>query len=243
MTEIQIPADQPNKHRSAVVQIGSANVPVWPGALARLFDPYICAAHFADPPVYGGLVSRIVEESTKQAENVQGLGGKKVRDAQTWQLPAAELLTRRALLFFCEVYDIREAHVVDRWANVSRQHEYNAPHSHYDSQYSIVYFLDLGDEDPSLPISGRFELIDSRIAFCCSKRPHFPTRGILPTLVPGLMFGFPAEFLHHAHPYLGQRPRITLVWNVNPGLPPQGHEFDPTAPVLGDLGATPEPGG
>ncbi len=237
---ISIPAQQRTRYYAAVAKVEAKAVPVWPDALVKLFDPNICGAHFSDPPVFDGLLRRIVDQSRRLPENARYLGGKKVRDEETWHLPAARLLTLRALMFFCEVFQVNEAHVSDRWANVSRQGEYNAPHAHIGSEYSVVYYLDLGDQDPSAPLSGAFELIDARIPFCCSRRPNFPVRGIMPDLAPGLMIGFPAELLHYAHPYLGLRPRVSLAWNINPGPLPVDQECDPTQSVVAEYGAVTE---
>jgi hypothetical protein len=235
---IKIPPGDRQKYFTAMAKVESASVPVWPSPLTRLFDPNICGTHFADPPVFGGLLSRIVEQASNLPDNAAGLGGKKVRDEKTWQMAAARLLTWRALLFYCDVHGAEEAHAVDRWANVTRQGEYNSPHAHYECEYSVVYYLDIGEQDPSSAVSGAFELIDPRIPYCCSRRPGYPTRGILPTLVSGLMIGFPAELLHHAYPYSGRRPRISLAWNINPGPPPRDHAIDPTRPVEAERGVT-----
>jgi hypothetical protein len=237
---IHFPEDQRTRHYAAMAKVESQHVPVWPRPLVKLFEPNICAAYFADPPIFDTFLRRIVEQSQRLPQNARYLGGRKVRDEETWELPAARLLSLRALMFFCDVFQVNEAHITDRWANVTRQGEYNAPHAHIGSDYSVVYYLDLGDQDPSAPYSGAFELIDARIPFCCSRRPNFPVRGIMPKLAPGMMIGFPAELLHHAHPYLGLRPRISLAWNVNPGLPPTNQVIDPTQSVLAEHGAVTE---
>jgi hypothetical protein len=237
---IQFPEDQRHKYYAMMAKVETAVLPVWPRRLAKLFDPNICCTHFADPPVFERLLNRIIEQSTHLAQNARYLGGRKVRDAETWDFPAARLLTLRALMFYCDVFQVNEAHVSDRWANVTRQGEYNAPHAHIGSEYAVVYYLDLGDQDPTAPASGAFELIDARIPFCCSRREGFPVRGIVPDLAPGLMIGFPAELLHHAHPYLGLRPRVSLAWNINPGPPPAEPEFDPTQAVASEHGAISE---
>jgi hypothetical protein len=236
MMVLQFPENHRSKYYAAIAKVESHSIPVWPRPLVKLFDPNICCMHFADPPIFDGLLKRIVEQSRQLPENAPYLGGKKVRDEETWELPAARLLTLRAMMFFCEVFQVSESHVADRWANVTRQGEYNAPHAHIGTEYAIVYYLDLGDQDPSAPFSGAFELIDARIPFCCSKRPDFPARGIVPHLAPGMMIGFPAELLHHAHPYRGLRPRVSLAWNVNPGPPPSDQELDPTQVVKAEFG-------
>lgn len=37
----------------------------------------------------------------------------------------------------------------------------------------------------------------------------------MPDLYPGSLLVFPAEYIHAVNPYGGERPRITLSWNIN----------------------------
>jgi hypothetical protein len=159
---------------------------------------------------------------------MRGVGGKKVRDADTWNMPAARLLTMRALLLFCLSQKKPSAHVLDRWANVMLTGDYSTPHSHYDTDSAVVYAVDPGEQMPQQSLDGEFELIDPRIPGCCPTQPERPIRGLSPQFVPGMMILFPAQFLHHVRPYSGQRPRITLAWNISAGPPPAGVEIDPT---------------
>ena len=55
----------------------------------------------------------------------------------------------------------------------------------------------------------------------------------MPAMVPGTMLLFPAEWLHHVKPYYGQRPRVTIAWNISVGPAPAGQVPDYTQQVAG----------
>lgn len=206
-----------------VVQFPAGATRLWFGGqpLQELADPRVVGTRFPDSPlVHPPLVPRIISQAASLPPNGHDLGGKKVRDHATWNLPEMRLLSDRALLALCMLRGATQAHVVDRWANVIEPGDYSTPHCHYESEYAAVYFLDPGSEGSSEPDGGEFVLIDSRIPFCCPSRPERPTRGILPTMAPGTLLLFPAEFLHYVKPYRGRRPRITLAWNISVGPPP-----------------------
>lgn len=212
-------------------QIATRPVP-FAGGATRLWFPDQSLGELADPRLFGtvfldsGLVApravqRIVEAARTLPTNGHGWGGKKVRDHATWNMPEMTLLTQRALLSLCIAQGTDSAHVVDRWANVIEHGDYSGPHSHYESEWAVVYFLDPGgDPDSEAAATGQFELIDPRIPFCCPDGPERPTRGICPSMSAGTLLLFPAPFLHHVRPYFGDRPRITLAWNISAGPPP-----------------------
>ncbi len=184
-------------------------------------DPSITATFFPDHATHHQqIVSALLAAANRQSPNHTGFGGKKVRDNPVWNDPVFRVLTVRALIMFCQHYEFDSAFVMDRWANVLESGDYSAPHAHYESRASVVYFVDLGEPHPNFPMSGSFEFIDPRIPYCCSRIPDRPTRGLMPTLTSGLMLLFPSEFLHHVHPYHGTRARITLAWNVLEGTRP-----------------------
>ncbi len=227
MLSLELRAEDPEFYARSHIELPFGEIRVWPVGqpISTVGDPRIFGTRFLDVGLVHGEFSRqLVTQAAAIPANIRSFGGKKVRDLETWNMPAARLLTLRALLMFCRVYGVQSAHVVDRWANVMQQHEYSAPHCHYESEAAVVYFLDAGDPTPERSPSGRFELIDSRIPFCCTSREYRPTRGLMPELTPGMMLLFPAEFLHHVHPYEGRRPRITLAWNLSSGV---GEPRDP----------------
>jgi hypothetical protein len=236
--ELKMPAVDRERFWGAIARVNSLDVRVWAEGQpdAAMGDPRILATAFtSDPPsIRQKMIQRIL--ASEIVKNSPGFGGAKVRAADVWNSPEGKLLTLRALMFFCKHYDVERAFTVDRWANVIQRFDYSSPHCHYESKAAVVYYLDLGEEVPDYPLSGRFELLDSRVPFCCSRGPHAPTRGIIPELIEGSMIMFPAEFIHHVHPYMGNRPRITLAWNISEGLQPAGHEDTLTQRVDAELG-------
>ena len=100
------------------------------------------------------------------------------------------------------------------------------PHSHLRSDVSVVYMLDTGDEDPDDKLSARLCFADPRIDACCPDEPGRVTRHVIPVMTPGTMLIFSSDYLHSVNPYRGQRPRITLSWNITlerlPGRPGEG---------------------
>jgi hypothetical protein len=115
--------------------------------------------------------------------------------------------------------------VDDCWANVYRNGDYCMPHSHLRSVASVVYMVDLGDEDPAHPLSGRFYFADPRLHISCETERDRMTRLVIPDLKAGSMIVFPGAMVHAVNPYTGQRPRITMSWNITqealPGSPPK----------------------
>ncbi|MDX1964871.1 MAG: putative 2OG-Fe(II) oxygenase [Pirellulales bacterium] len=197
--------------------------------IQNLGDPRIFGTVFQDAPLFHPeLVEYICRKAATVPRNKRAVGGRKVRDAETWNLPGMQLITWRVLQFYRQALNLSDAYVVDRWANVMVDRDYSTPHSHYDTESAVLYILDPGDEDLEEPMDGNFEIIDSRIPLCCPYQPERPIRGISPKLVPGMMIVFPAEYLHHVRPYSGRRPRITMAWNVNPGPMPPDFQYDAT---------------
>lgn len=224
---------------SRIVTFPRGSTSAWPEIqpVQAVGDPRIFGTIFQDVALFHPELSeRICLQADTMPANMQAAGGKKVRDADTWNMVAAQLLTWRALMLYCVVRGVETAHVLDRWANVMTSGDYSTPHCHYDAEAAVVYSLDPGEIDAAQPMNGEFEIIDPRIAFCCPYQAERPIRGLVPKLLPGTMLVFPAEILHHVRPYHGERPRLTLAWNISAGLVPPGRVYDPTQPVPFKMG-------
>jgi hypothetical protein len=206
---------------SETIAFEGGSVPVWPEALPvkNVGDERIFGAIFRDAQLtHPSFIARLYEQTAITPKNQRALGGTKVRDAATWEMPAGRLLTLRALHLFCRTRNVPSAHVRDRWGNVMKAGDYSTPHCHFASDAAVVYFMQKGEDDPNEPLDGNFELIDPRIPACCPRQPERPERGMSLSFVPGFMVLFPAEFVHHVRPYSGSTPRITLAWNISAGL-------------------------
>ena len=101
------------------------------------------------------------------------------------------------------------------WATVCRAGAYHAPHSHPDSAWSGVYYVDAGSESPGHPLSGILELLDPRAGVDAVTAPGDPY-GEPVRIRPeaGLLVIFPSWLYHWVHPYAGQTPRVAVSFNA-----------------------------
>lgn len=105
--------------------------------------------------------------------------------------------------------------VMDAWANVNRDGDYNAAHSHPGYHWSGVYYVSTGERDPAWPQNGILEFYDPRGAAAAFATPGFTfgvTHAINPE--PGMIVLFPAWHLHAVHAYHGASERISIAFNV-----------------------------
>ena len=101
------------------------------------------------------------------------------------------------------------------WATVCRAGAYHAPHSHPDSAWSGVYYVDAGTYSPDRPLSGMLEFLDPRAgveAVSAPGDPYGEPFRIQPEA--GLLVLFPSWLYHWVHPYAGERPRIAVSFNA-----------------------------
>jgi uncharacterized protein (TIGR02466 family) len=101
------------------------------------------------------------------------------------------------------------------WVTVCRAGAYHAPHSHPDSAWSGVYYVDAGTGDPDCPLSGVLEFLDPRAGIEAVSAPGDPYGEpfrVRPEA--GLLIIFPSWLYHWVHPYTGQTPRIAVSFNV-----------------------------
>jgi len=105
--------------------------------------------------------------------------------------------------------------LVSAWATICRSGSYHAPHSHPDSAWSGVYYVDAGDYCPDQPLSGVLEFLDPRPAVDAVTAPGDPYGEpfrVRPRA--GLLVIFPSWLYHWVHPYRGLRPRVAVSFNA-----------------------------
>jgi uncharacterized protein (TIGR02466 family) len=105
------------------------------------------------------------------------------------------------------------------WATVCRAGAYHAPHSHPDSAWSGVYYVDPGTPSEDQPLSGVLEFLDPRAgveAVTAPGDPYGEPYRVRPQA--GLIVVFPSWLFHWVHPYAGLTPRIAVSFNAT--LPP-----------------------
>ena len=140
---------------------------------------------------------------------------------------------------------------ISAWATVCRAGTYHAPHSHPDSAWSGVYYVDSGSENPGCRLSGVLEFLDPRAgaeAVSAPGDPYGEPFRVRPQA--GLLVVFPSWLYHWVHPYEGERPRIAISFNATIGAhaAEQARSNEPVAAVIahtipGNFGiavATPE---
>jgi uncharacterized protein (TIGR02466 family) len=108
--------------------------------------------------------------------------------------------------------------LVSAWAAVCRAGAYHAPHSHPDSAWSGVYYVDVGADTTDRPLSGVLEFLDPRAgveAVTAPGDPYGEPFRVWPQA--GLLVIFPSWLYHWVHPYMGQSPRIAVSFNATLG--------------------------
>jgi len=205
---------------AAAYRVGSADIPLWPEGqrIDALSAPLMASTRFADHPLYhADLTATILEMEQSPAFRdwiFKGGCGMKVRRPDQWKHAAADLIHGRALAFAHRVLSQHDVYTDDCWASVYRDGQYCMPHSHLRSNVSIVYLLDEGDPDPDDPMAGKLIFADPRIPHCCQQEPGRVTSLLSPEMTAGTMIIFASDYVHAVGPYRGQRPRMTMSWNI-----------------------------
>lgn len=198
--------------------------PIWPeGQRIRALPgkPRIAITQFADIDGYHpGLARRLLAaEADSRAARRYGRadGGTKIHDLGKLGGPELALLEAR-VLELCRRTGIADPVVDLSWANIYRSGDYIMPHSHPRALASAVYCLDEGELPPDQnSVDGEFCFVDPRYSACCHIQPDCMTMPIIPGLRAGCLILFPGQLVHAVNPYFGERPRITLSWNVTRG--------------------------
>jgi len=104
---------------------------------------------------------------------------------------------------------------ISAWATICRAGAYHAPHSHPDSAWSGVYYVDAGTDSPDRPLSGILEFLDPRAGVEAVSAPGDPYGDPLRVRPQaGLLVLFPSWLYHWVHPYVGETPRIAVSFNA-----------------------------
>jgi uncharacterized protein (TIGR02466 family) len=104
------------------------------------------------------------------------------------------------------------------WATVCRVGSYHAPHSHPDSAWSGVYYVDPGSDSPDGSLSGMLEFLDPRAGAEAVRAPGDPYgEPVRVRPQAGLLVIFPSWLYHWVHPYQGEAPRVAVSFNASVG--------------------------
>lgn len=106
--------------------------------------------------------------------------------------------------------------LIDSWANVCRNGNYNVVHTHPNAMWSVVYYVSAGEPDESIPYCGLLELLDPRESANCIQVPNtvLDTPALIEN-IPGRMILFPSWANHMVHPFVGSGVRISIANNIS----------------------------
>jgi uncharacterized protein (TIGR02466 family) len=102
---------------------------------------------------------------------------------------------------------------ISAWANVNRSGDFNKLHSHWGATWSGVYYVDPGHIDGDKEGTPIY-LSDPAPARTNTFFPKLLPSNISIRPVPGLMILFPGYLQHGVQPHRGDRPRISVTFNV-----------------------------
>lgn len=108
---------------------------------------------------------------------------------------------------------IKDVRMVAAWANINYKGDWNAPHEHLPCTWSGVFYVDAGEPasgDDARSLEGQILFFDPLPVGKEWKRP--PTIGYTPE--SGTLLLFPSFLTHMVAPYFGERPRISLAFNL-----------------------------
>ncbi len=180
------------------------------------------------------LIDRATEKLEREAKQSSSKSTK-IHHVDSWDVPGARFIDERAQTFFRTITGLQTSVVDLSWANVYQKGDYILPHAHSRSTGSVVYVVSMGDEDDSDPLSGKFSISDPRLSVCCLADGKYMSNNYMPNFKAGSMIVFPSSIVHMVSPYQGNRPRITIAWNINPAaLPPRS--------AAESIGIPPHPG-
>jgi uncharacterized protein (TIGR02466 family) len=166
------------------------------------------------------IIAEEAEYSTLGRSNIGGWHSRP--DFLHWQNPAVSAFTtwltwalRRMIDAASGANSFHGTLSASAWATVCRGGAYHAPHSHPDSAWSGVYYIDPGTDSPDHPLSGVLEFLDPRAgaeAVAAPGDPYGEPFRVRPQA--GLLVIFPSWLYHWVHPYAGRGPRIAVSFNA-----------------------------
>jgi uncharacterized protein (TIGR02466 family) len=103
--------------------------------------------------------------------------------------------------------------ILSAWANINRRGDFNQVHTHPGATWSGVYYVDHGESNPDAEGTA-IHLYDPCPARTNIFFPELSASNVLFKPEPGLMILFPSYVPHDVLPHRGDRPRISIAFNV-----------------------------
>lgn len=129
-----------------------------------------------------------------------------------WLLQKVTSFATRALGRYYDGWSKSDLVLAGCWANVLERRGWNAPHHHFPTHWSGVYYVSTGPR-PTIEgdRGGMLELVNPNPALAMiglsGNYLHAPK--------DGLMLLFPATIHHFVHPHDSDEPRISIAYNFN----------------------------
>ena len=167
----------------------------------------------------------LAREKSDKGASISNAGGWQ-STADLWQWPEPEVVTLREGLMEAitliaslpaqgDTTRLEGGFRITAWANINRDRDFNRLHLHPAHHWSGVYYVCMGEPDPSRDDNGAIEFIDPRPGATALPAPAFPF-GQKVKLQPeaGMVLMFPSWMQHAVHPFYGQGERISIAFNV-----------------------------
>ena len=109
--------------------------------------------------------------------------------------------------------EFKDIRMVSAWANINYQGDWNAPHEHMPCTWSGVFYVDAGeprDAGQNNNLEGKILFFDPLPLGTEWKRPP----NVAYTPKTGSMLLFPSFLTHMVAPYFGDKPRISIAFNL-----------------------------
>lgn len=112
---------------------------------------------------------------------------------------------------------------VNMWANINRNGDSNNAHTHPGALWSCVYYVDDGSDNMGTNVGGELMLEDPRFPMNVMYKPglllknqdgsiQYAQHSIVPKT--GMMVIFPSWLRHNVRPYLGDKDRVSIAFNL-----------------------------
>jgi uncharacterized protein (TIGR02466 family) len=103
---------------------------------------------------------------------------------------------------------------LEAWANVNRRGHFNRIHNHPGSTWSGTYYVDDGMDEASKADAAPIQFFDPCGGHAATFLQNFVTTNFTWQPEPGSMIFFPSYLAHMVFPHQGDRPRISIAFNL-----------------------------
>lgn len=203
--------------------------------IAWMFPTPVIGFQWPDTEKLNKDLEKVIRAKKGQDESLQlsNAGGwQSKEDLLNWKEPCTETLkgmfNRMLMSVVSAMHDPNQPlgkprFRMDCWANVNDHGNYNVIHSHPNSLWSSVYYVNRGEPDPNVEYGGKLEILDPRAAASYIQIPgDDQNKRCIVDNIPGFMIMFPSWVKHMVHPHFGKGGRISIALNALPAPKDQG---------------------